>query len=59
MFKSTELLEYLDRQGFTLIYLKQLKFVLKKFQLFLDKNAIIDPSFQNFWDFFANSKRFK
>ena len=56
MFKSTELLEYLDRQGFTLIYLKQLKFVLKKFQLFLDKNAIIDPSFQNFWDFLQTQR---
>ena len=48
MFKSTELLEYLDSQGFTLIYLNQLKFVLKKFQLFLDKMRLLIHHFKIF-----------
>ena len=51
MFKTSELLKQLDKQGFTNLYLYQLKYILKKFQSYLDKNSIIEPSFQNFWDF--------
>lgn len=51
MFKSTEVLEQLDRKNFSKNKLFQMKYFLKKFQSYLDKNSIIEPSFQNFWDF--------
>ena len=56
MFKSTEVLEQLDRKNFSKNKLFQMKYFLKKFQSYLDKNSIIEPSFQNFWDFLQTQR---